>query len=291
MNTQSSPQLAKKILCIGGSTFNTGTPTIIKDALQDSNFLDEWTVIFANHDYFRCFSPKFGSIEHDKSELSKDFGDLASKLVFLGDQEITQSYHENVYRGKFYIIPDSRIKLDELIVYTEQESIQMPPDDSDIVPNSNFFLTFLCYEGFPVIEISTELTKNSKVWLQCWNQLSDFSVEDYDASDTPRLYQPCIDKIMAELAIGLHKHDLEAIAGLVICGKDADGAFGLQAIKKAGGSTAVQIPGECKHIKKHGTSEMPKGALKLESHCEISLNSASSISDTVTLVDWLNSIK
>jgi hypothetical protein len=46
-------QSAKKILVIGGSTFNPNTPNMIRQALIDSNFLYEWAVIIAIHKYLR----------------------------------------------------------------------------------------------------------------------------------------------------------------------------------------------------------------------------------------------
>ncbi len=47
--TSPNSQIANKILCIGGSTFNPHTSSKIRDALKKTNFLEKWAVLFVNH--------------------------------------------------------------------------------------------------------------------------------------------------------------------------------------------------------------------------------------------------
>jgi len=43
------------ILCIGASTYNTGTPQKIMDAMIKTNFLQDWAVIIAIHKYLPLY--------------------------------------------------------------------------------------------------------------------------------------------------------------------------------------------------------------------------------------------
>ncbi|MEA5602439.1 hypothetical protein [Nostoc sp. UHCC 0252] len=69
---------ARKILVIGGSTFNQKTPEKITKALKDSNFLDEWAVIIAIHQYFKLR----GFNKNDRILIPPDYFKSQIKLDF-----------------------------------------------------------------------------------------------------------------------------------------------------------------------------------------------------------------
>lgn len=88
---------ANKILCIGASTYNIGTPKSISQALKDTNFLDDWAVIIAIHLYL-----KIDKLEPQKELITNHFNDIKHKLVFV-DSHSTYS----VQKGYLYVLPDS----------------------------------------------------------------------------------------------------------------------------------------------------------------------------------------
>ena len=237
---------ARKILCIGGSTYNPCTPCKIRDALANTQFLDEWTVIFANHLYFRVCDLNYDV----KTYKFKILGEWNHRDIgFIEKQNDDPLRDCLIEKGRVYILPDPW-------GYTGSGLNEI---------NSQFdwiYGKFVIKEDLPIIEFSSY--KEVDEW---------YLINLLDALKKERDYLPAIDKIMIELA---NSSDyLEKIAGLIICGKDGDGAYGLQAIKKAGGHTAVQIPDEC------NCPSMPYTALKLEpnhrqvcfadSYCEFSL--------------------
>lgn len=78
---------------------------------------------------------------------------------------------------------------------------------------------------------------------------------------------------------------LSTIAGLIICGRDGDGAYGLKEIQAQGGATAVQMQNECIYS---GADSMPKTALERHRHQEVSLEYPPR---TLTLTEWLCELK
>ncbi|WP_416672321.1 hypothetical protein [Egbenema bharatensis] len=67
---------AEKILCIGGSTLNSGTLENLRNSLIQTNFLEDWAIIFANHCYFNL-----QSAERYIEKINSDFEGL--ELVFV----------------------------------------------------------------------------------------------------------------------------------------------------------------------------------------------------------------
>jgi len=247
---------AHKILCIGGSTFNTGTPTKIKDALVKTNFLQEWAVIFVNHDYFKIsYKPEENKII--KNQRQNEWHEVRIKFVEqVGDHLI----HTN----NVYILPDPF----KVIPAEENEDDWRYAD---------------CIE------------KNGQIMLQVLPPQSSYNKVDQwfkqnklDAGNNERLDMPYIDKFMMELAnVKTNITDL-TIAGLILCGLGGDGAYGLKAIKDKGGETAVQNPGECSHCQKRETRSMPDTAIKQDpTHQKISIEGST---NCISLTDWLKNI-
>jgi len=249
MNLQSLNKPAKKILVIGGSTYNPCTPCKIRDALVASNFLEEWAVIFANHLYFKLYNPKI-SLNSYKFKIASEWSEI--NLGFI-DKPDTQ--YIDVTTGYVYILPDSSggSLLDWI------------------------YGNFKIYQELPIIEVLEPQTSFQEIstWLEC---------NKTEALGRERDYLPYVDKVMYEVA-NSHSY-LDKIAGLILCGKDGDGAYGLQAIKVNGGATAVQIPNECRYS---GADSMPNTAQKIEpSHDRVSLEDPHSPN---TLTGWLRQIK
>lgn len=249
MNSQSLNKSANKILIIGGSTYNPCTPCKIRDALIASNFLKEWAVIFANHLYFKLHDCK----------------------VSLGSYKLTIT---SEWSGINVVFIDTSLNY-----YTQQGSVYVLPDSSggSLDLSDWIYGNFKIYQELPIIEVLDPQISFQEVstWLK-WNEI--------DALCRERSYLPYIDKIMHELA---NSHNcLDKIAGLILCGKDGDGAYGLQAIKANGGVTAVQMPNECRHS---DADSMPNTALKIEpSHSKVSLEDFHS---PHSLTEWLRQIK
>ena len=213
MNSQSLNKLANKVLVIGGSTYNPCTPCRIRYALEYTNFLENWAVVFANHDYFHLSS------QQHQNKIHHEFYNLPIILV-----EQLKTYSLN--RGFIYVLPECT--------------------DFNIKQQN---------DG---IEIDTVRADGSRL---------------------------CINKVMKDFAINQPKIQ---VAGLIICGRFKDGAEGLKEIKDKGGITAVQKSDECYHpdiaLYNNDTDSMPKSALKLCSHQEVSLEYPPR---TTTLTEWL----
>ena len=237
----------KKILCIGGSTLNPNTLKYLRDALLKTNFLEEWAIIFTNHLYF-----KTKDVKKYKTQIHDDFRGL--NLVFVYEKS---KCPYAVEKGKIYIIPDS--------------------SDTDMCID----VTFEIQNKIPILKV--ECTPNDELNDAYFKGLTGSHWMDKpDASGKTRCYQPCIDKMMTEVANG----KLGKVAGIVLCGLDGDGAYGLQEIARHGGEIAVQEPSECNNpLIGKATSSMPHACLSVASNCrQISLESVATISD------WLRDI-
>jgi hypothetical protein len=259
LEVNSNNQPARKILVIGGSTYNPCTPCKIRDVLVKTRFLEEWAVIFANHKYCQINDQK-NNRDVYKFKINSEFKD--TNPILIDDQLKTYTLYNNLY-----ILPD--------------------PSFSDPI-----FSTFSVKNSSPQIEVLREESTIEECILleENQNNLTEDNEKKLpiesrtDALGNQRGYLPCIDKIMTEVANNYER--LESIAGLIICGMDGDGAIGLQKIKSKGGKTAVQHPDEC--ICTHADS-MPKASLKLDNnHSVIYLEVASTVT---TLTEWLSDIK
>ncbi|MFM7888096.1 MAG: chemotaxis protein CheB [Pseudanabaena sp.] len=239
---------AERILCIGGSTLNLDTLKYLREALIKTKFLEEWAIIFTNHLYF-----KTEDVEVYTEKTRNNFEGLDIVLVY---EKVKCPY--TVEKGKIYIIPDS--------------------SDTDMCID----VTFEIQSGIPILKV--EYTSNNELLDAYFKGFTGSHWMDKpDASGKTRAYQPCIDKMMYEVANG----NLRKVAGIVLCGLDGDGAYGLQEIARHGGEVAVQEPSECNHpLKARATSSMPNTCLSIVPNCRrISLESVESISNW--LIDLL----
>ena len=181
----------EKILCIGGSTLNLNTLKHLTEALIKTNFLKEWAIIFTNHLYF-----KTKNVEEYTEKIGKDFKGL--DIVFVYEKS---KCPYTVEKGKIYIIPDS--------------------SDTDMCID----VTFETQNEVSILKV--ECTPNDELMDAYFKGLTGSHWMDKpDASGKTRGYQPCIDKIMTEVATSR----LSKVAGIVLCGLDGDGAYGLQEI-------------------------------------------------------------
>lgn len=253
--TSHGSQVARKILCIGGSTHNKDTPYKIREALIASNFLEEWAVIFVNHSYFKI--NKYGNnTSLYKNKINSDFNNL--NITFIDSEQ--QYVIEKSY---VYILPDS--------------GMYQSPDPWIYAHFS------INPEKLPIIEVPKSQASLELVDIWCDQNQYYASGKKRDNFDLPY-----IDKFMGELA--QNYGSLDKIAGLIICGLDEDGADGLREIRNSGGDTAVQFPDECCHPQRQrATCEMPQTALQIEpNHQTISLESTPNI---LSLTQWLSKIK
>jgi hypothetical protein len=251
--TSPNSQVANKILCIGGSTFNPHTPNKIRDALKKTNFLEEWAVFFVNHSYFKLSDPK-NSIQVYKNKIISEWSGI--NVIFIDSQK-----KYSIQKNCVYILPDSGM-------YNQ---------------NHWLYAHFSINQNIPTIEIPTPQT--SYQLLDTW-----ISKNPNYACGNERnlLYLPDIDKVMENIANSYKK--LNKIASLIICGLDGDGADGLNKIKNSGGDTAVQLPDECCNpIRQKTTSQMPEAAININpNHQIISLENTPG---QITLSQWLSKIK
>ncbi|MGL4503347.1 MAG: chemotaxis protein CheB [Planktothrix sp.] len=261
----------QKILCIGGSTLNKGTIEKIKDALIETEFLQEWAVIFVKHIYFFVYGYKYNFKQPQDyiEEIKAEWDPI--KLFFV---DSTNTY--SVEKNTIYILPDPDI------YKTESGWNQMK---MCLVVNCKVENDLVKLEAIE----SQGMDKNLDAWLkQNMDDASNSSrLKNWFTEE--RLEMPCIDKFMMELADVKTKIKEVTIAGLILCGCDGDGAYGLKAIKNEGGATAVQDPDECWHSQKRGTGYMPYIAREKEpKHQTISIQGNS---DFTSLTDWLTSIR
>lgn len=308
---------ARKILIIGGSTYNENTPQKISKAFMDSKFLDEWAVIIAIHQYF-----KLRGLKNDGTPITPDDSKSKIKLDFHLPKFkplisfISTPGQFTVQTGCIYVLPDPGLDILRLDIL----GLDIPG-----LPVNEEYLSTSFIDDTDQLKIHVESSKKS---VEEW-----FINNPFDASRTKRqmtasdlgnvdnqylhnlplrpganisrlkqrvqkhppekvMYRdmPCIDKLMNEVAASKSKPE---IAALLLCGLYGDGANGLKAIQNIGGYTAVQFPDECCReelgIDKYKTSSIPKTALQIEpKHQVVTLESKPNY---MTLFNWLCSIK
>ncbi|MCT7961705.1 chemotaxis protein CheB [Laspinema sp. D1] len=262
--SKNKEKAAQKILCIGGSTLNEGTIEKIKDALIETDFLQEWAVIFVNHLYF-----KIEEIQEYKNKIQQEWQGVNIDFV---DQIGNHKININIV----YILPDpSSVKDEEKMVKKEEFR------SADCIEQNGQVM-------LQVLQPQSSLDQLNQWWVKRLN----------DAGENQRPYMPCIDKFMQELADVKTNIKNLTIAGLILCGRDGDGADGLKAIKNEGGKTAVQNPDECQGKSRLNintneypdktTCSMPYTALDKEpKHQTISIEGNSNFT---SLTDWLKEI-
>lgn len=295
--TYQRTQPARKILVIGGSTYNTNTPQKIRQAFIDSQFLDEWAVIITIHQYLRL---------KDKNNPLAKF--IAENFSLPGTFEpqislITVPRIVKVETGSIYVIPDPGLPIDKQYLYTSfmGDSYQLKICAETSIKSQKEFEKYLLNNPFDASITKRQMTPHD-ILSEEWEKLP-IRYESEQAKSkakfkanvlTPKerkevMYRdmPCIDKFMSKVAVS--KSTLK-IAALLLCGLHGDGANGLKEIKKTGGYTAVQLPDECCHKKLgNSTSSMPKTALDIEDRHQIV-----TLEDTpnyTKLSDWLTTIK
>lgn len=153
----------------------------------------------------------------------------------------------------------------------EQSYVYILPDSYWMDELEQIHTRFTEQKGIPVIEAtnSGKAKEEDDDWLEKLTAMGDEGI-----------YLPCIDKIMTQLA----HSQVSKIAGLLLCGMGLDGANGLLEIHARSQLTAVQMPSECSHNSRDNTDSMPKAALELHSHQEVSLEYPSR---TTPLTEWL----
>ncbi|BCL33948.1 chemotaxis protein CheB [Nostoc sp. MS1] len=299
---------ARKILIIGGSTFNKNTPQKISKALMDSKFLDEWAVIIAIHQYFKLR----GFNKTDRTPINPD--DFKSKIkldFYLPEFEPQFSFiftpgQFTVQTGCIYVLPDPGLDIPGLPVQKEYLSTSFIGDTYQLklhVESSKKSVE----EWFNNNPFDASGTKRQMTARDLGNiddqYLHNFplptganisrlkaTAQDHPPERVMYRDMPCIDKLMDEVAASKSK---PKIAALLLCGLYGDGANGLKAIQNIGGYTAVQFPDECCReelgIDKYKTSSIPKTALQIEpKHQVVTLESKPNY---MTLFNWLCSIK
>ena len=245
-----------KILCIGASTYNDGTPNKINNALIKTNFLEEWAVIIAIHNYFRLYEKNICGIKQEI--LNEHFENSQIILVDRVQDYVVES-------GNIYMFPDSMYCQEKPIhtkIEVKNQSIIIKSSDSENLIN----------------ETSQWIDRHSSL-------LNDSLLGSYDDYDC---YLPCIDKIMTELS----QTKFQKLAGLILAGMGKDGAEGLTAIAKIGGHIAIQNPDECfaKRANDKDTGSMPREAIKQAKQNKINYQSIE-LNQQSSLVNWLQSIK
>ncbi|MBX9259126.1 hypothetical protein H1Q63_35270 [Desmonostoc muscorum CCALA 125] len=295
LETSHQTQPAKKILVIGGSTYNQNTPKKISQALVDSKFLDEWAVIIAIHGYLKlretnCPLTRF----EDKIKSDFSLSTIFEQKIFL----ITNRGEFTVKTGCIYVLPDPGLTIDNKYLYTsfmgknyhlkvcaessrqsqrvfEQWLHDNPYDASGKKRQmTNEDVSSVDFQRLPLINVSDPVQLRAKA-------------QKLPQKEVKYREMPCIDKFMSEVAAS--KTDHKKIAALLLCGLHGDGANGLKEIKNKGGETAVQLPDECCHYQRKNTDSMPKTALQIEpNHQIVTLEDKP---DSLKLSDWLSSIK
>ena len=301
---------ARKILIIGGSTFNQNTPEKITKALMDSNFLDEWAVIIAIHQYFklRGFNKKDRTpIPPDqfKSKINLDFSlpEFEPQISF-----ISSPGQFTVETGCIYVLPDPGLDLPEQPINKEYLSTSFIGDTYKLKihaeSSKKSVETWFINNPFDASGTKRQMTArdlgdaddkslhNLPLLTRSRSNISRLKATAQNFPPETVMYRdmPCIDKFMSEVAASKSK---PTIAALLLCGLYGDGANGLQAIHNIGGYTAVQFPGECCReelgIDKYNTSSIPNTALKIEpKHQIVTLEGKPNY---LTLFNWLCNIK
>jgi hypothetical protein len=280
--SKNDEKAAHKILCIGGSTFNLGTVEKIKDALEKTKFLEEWAVIFVNHDYFKI-SDKQAENKINKDKIQHEWE--GSNINF-----VDQIGNHAININTVYILPDPS-KLPGELDFVPKQLDFVPKEDESNLPiiASKDWRYADCIEknGQVILQVLDPQSSHDKSYDWCEKNLLDGGGNQRNL-DT----MPYIDKFMRELADVTTKIKGVKIAGLILCGLGGDGAYGLKAIKDKGGNTAVQNPGECSHPKREKTTRsMPDTAIainKKPKHQKISIEGNSCV---ISLTEWLESIR
>ncbi|MDB9322356.1 chemotaxis protein CheB [Nodularia spumigena CS-591/04] len=298
--TSQRTQPARKILIIGGSTYNTNTPQKIRQAFIESKFLDEWAVIITIHQYLR--------LKDKNHPLNKFIAERKSDFSLPGTFEpqislITFPKIAKVETGHIYILPDPGLPIDRQYLYTTfmGDSYQLKICTETSVKAQKEFEKCLFNNPFDASNTKRQMTPQdilSEEWeklpIRYESEQDKFKAKSKASALTPKernevVYRdmPYIDKFMSEVAASESK---PKIAALLLCGLHGDGANGLKKIKNNGGHTAVQLPDECCHNQLgHSTSSMPKTALDIEpSHKIVTLEDKP---DYMKLSDWLTRIK
>ncbi|WP_071192616.1 chemotaxis protein CheB [Trichormus sp. NMC-1] len=310
---------ARKVLVIGGSSFNEGTPQKIAQALTapEINFLNEWAVIIAIHQYL-SLQDKKGNLDKFKTQITSDFSLVnPSKIYF-----ITKPSEIIVFPGNIYVLPHplpnplcyfdksvdlktkkpiKKFKTRKIENYMQTSIID---DNEQIKIHTKYLANF---GEFQNLFLNDEFDKSGIKRITTAHDFLSLDTKDlpYGVENSDKelvkslphetlLYHdmPCIDKIMSEVAAS---KNLDKIAALLLCGLHGDGAMGLQRIKENGGCTAVQLPGECfKEKLGNATASMPKTALDIEpSHQIVTLEDKPNEDAPrhLKLSEWLYTIK
>lgn len=223
--------MKNNLLCIGASTYNPNTPSKINDALVESNFLKNGSVILAIHQYFPLYRP--------------------ARL----DPQESFSVDEQKNWIKESCFPDCN-----LIFIEEPKKYEVEPGHIFILPD-----TIHCKNGDKSFDVGLrELESKLFIYGQnrIYNKQNHTLVDEfYDKyMDMNHFsYLPCINQIMTQLSQTRVYKNL----GMILAGMEDDGSIGLVNIAKNKGKIAIQDPDECYHPERPGkTRQMPESAVK-----------------------------
>ncbi|MEB3249142.1 MAG: chemotaxis protein CheB [Merismopediaceae bacterium] len=217
--------MKNNLLCIGASTYNPNTPSKINDALVESNFLKNGSVILAIHQYFPLYRP--------------------ARL----DPQESFSVDEQKNWIKESCFPDCN-----LIFIEEPKKYEVEPGHIFISPD-----TFPYKNGDKLFDVGLRELE-SKLFIHGQNRISKLDEFYGKYMDMNHFnYLPCINQIMTQLSQTRVYKNL----GMILAGMEDDGSIGLVNIAKNKGKIAIQDPDECYHPERPGkTRQMPESAVK-----------------------------
>jgi hypothetical protein len=194
--TDKSSKPARKILVIGGSSYNENTLEKIGQALIDSNFLDEWAVIIAIHKLLKLNakkkSPNNNAVPYKDISLAQEiipyikdrlslYGTLKSDIIC-----ITQPGQIRVETGNIYVLPHSLPEPLASLV----ENLQVSPKQKKISPDKKYVLKVWPIDGCletSFIDDNDQLKIHAEGSINSEKSQQWFLNNPYDASGIKRI--------------------------------------------------------------------------------------------------------
>jgi hypothetical protein len=262
MNLESSTQIepATKILCIGASTYNTGTPQVISQALQETNLLNGWAIIWAVHKYFDMTEQ-----EQFRNKINDDFHEIRESIIF-----VDKNYNYPIYKGCLYILPDSF-----WCGYSQERIYTRIVNDQNVLTIQASSCEEILEEDYKYMGYDPE---------------GEFLKQ-------PNPYLPCIDKTMIQLADN-HTGEIAGLLLAGLDADGAKGMVAIN--KKGGKTAIQNPEECWRKVNSgyKDTSSMPRAAIaeaknEGRSHEIITLNiqKQANTNDIKTLTEWLEFIK
>jgi hypothetical protein len=251
---------ATKILCIGASTYNTGTPQAVTQALQETNLLNGWAIIWAVHQYF-----DMAKKELFIKKINTDFHEIKERIIF-----VDKNLNYPIDKGYLYILPDSF-----WCEYSQERIYTRIVNDQDVLTIQASSCEEILEEDYKYMGYDPE---------------GEFS-------EQPDPYLPCIDKTMIQLADN-HTGEITGLLLAGLDADGAKGMLAIK--KKGGKTAVQNPEECWRQVNGGymNTSSMPRAAIaeaqnKELSHEIITLNhqNQGDTKDIKTLTEWLEFIK